>query len=494
MKLSRILSLLLAVLMLATAFVACDNGQTPGKTPGGDGDGTGDGTGDPGNQGSGDPIITQTNRQDYGATPFMFLTIAEQERFHKEIFVEIEDTEETIYESVYRRNEYVNEYLNIVIGTEAMANANSVAEQLVSGGDLTYDVYNLYKHGCISMATAGYTRDWTELDLNFDQPWWNGKAFDALKVNDMLLLMSGSILITEIDDTLAMVYNQRIYNEFEEAIGLDIYEAVLNNEWTLDTFISVVTKVHADLNSDGAYDVENDMLGYVAEPNSMAMNWGFAGGFACGTIKNGEYKLNMTSARVNAATTMLEKLANMFATEYADQSQQLDACVEDFINGRAFMTAIILRNLESMRGMEDDYGVIPYPKLDDKQKDYITHVGGASPIMMIPMQNVNDDARLGTILEAMCEASYRITRPAYYETALKEKGTRDEESKQALDMILASRIYDLAYISAQGSVWTIGGMVAAESTAFARQWDRQSDRLQRSLQTMVDKIIENNSY
>ena len=113
--------------------------------------------------------------------------------------------------------------------------------------------------------------------------------------------------------------------------------------------------------------------------------------------------------------------------------------------------------------------------------------------MMIPMQNIEDDARLSNILEAMCEASYRITRPAYYETALKEKGTRDEQSKQVLDMILDSRVYDLAYISMQGSVWSIGSMVANGTTNFARTWDRQSGRLQTVLQDMVDTIIEKNA-
>lgn len=144
--------------------------------------------------------------------------------------------------------------------------------------------------------------------------------------------------------------------------------------------------------------------------------------------------------------------------------------------------------------MESDYGVIPYPKFDENQKDYITHVGGASPIMVIPLQNTSDDERLGNILEAMCEASYRITRPAYYETALKEKGTRDEESKQILDLILDSRTYDLAYISASGLAWMIGGMIAAENDAFARQWQKQGERVQATLQDLVDSIIENNAY
>ncbi len=487
MKIRAFLALLLAVLMTAAVFAACQPKKPANPTESGD-------TGAVSETDGGKPkdeIITSVDRQDYKGASFQFLTHDDQERFHKEIFVEIHDTQEVIYESVYRRNQYVNEYLNIVIGTEPTVNATQQAEHLVLSGDTTYEVYNLFKYTCTSMLVNGYTRDWMALDLNFENPWWNDKAFDALRVNDMLLLMSGSILITDIDDTIAMVYNQKIFDDYKETIGEDLYQTVLANEWTLDKFISVVTKVHDDLNADGVYDGVNDLLGYMAERWSMANNWGFAGGFSCGTIENGEYNLNMTPARIEAATDMVEKLVKMFKTDYADQSYDLGGCIQAFIDGRALMIGVILRNLEGLRVMKDDYGVLPYPKLDDRQTKYITHVGNASPIMMIPTQNFGHDDYLSKVLEAMCEASYRITRPAYYEIALKEKGARDEESKQILDIILDARVYDLAYITSQGGVITIGETIAAGSTAFARLWDRQSERIQRELQEMVDDIIEN---
>ena len=484
MKSVKILSLLLAAIMTVAAFVSCNNGKMPGKESSG---------GEDTNQT--DEIITSVKPQDYNGTEFNFLTIADQERFHKEIFVEAEDTQEVIYASVYRRNDYVNNYLNIVINTTPSDTAYDTATTLINSSDTTYDVYNLYKHGCISLITQGYTRDWSELNnINFENPWWNSSAFENLAVNGKIFLMSGSILITEIDDTLAMVYNKDIYNEYSSVLEYDIFDEVLGGTWTLDRFISMVTKVSADLNADGEINVGDDLLGYATEPNSMAMNWPFACNFVHGTIKDGEYDMNVTSSTINNVTTMLEKLKNLFASDYADQSKQLDECVQMFTEGKSFITAIILRNLESMRDMESDYGVIPYPKFDENQKDYITHVGGASPIMVIPSQNTSDDERLGNILEAMCEASYRITRPAYYETALKEKGTRDEESKQILDLILDSRTYDLAYISASGLAWMIGGMIAAENDAFARQWQKQGERVQATLQDLVDSIIENNAY
>lgn len=97
----------------------------------------------------------------------------------------------------------MNNYLNIVINTTPSDTAYDTATTLINSSDTTYDVYNLYKHGCISLITQGYTRDWSELNnINFENPWWNSSAFENLAVNGKIFLMSGSILITEIDDTL----------------------------------------------------------------------------------------------------------------------------------------------------------------------------------------------------------------------------------------------------------------------------------------------------
>ena len=67
--------------------------------------------------------------------------------------------------------------------------------------------------------------------------------------------------------------------------------------------------------------------------------------------------------------------------------------------------------------------------------------------------------RTGAIIEALSAESYYSLTPAYYETVLKTKGARDLESGDMLDVIFASRIYDLAYMYNWGDiVGSIGGL------------------------------------
>ncbi len=79
---------------------------------------------------------------------------------------------------------------------------------------------NLYKDSD-SLSEGGETETGTTIQLVSSQNLscdirYNRKFFDNLVVNGNFFLMSGNILITEIDDTLAMVYN--VYDEFSSVL------------------------------------------------------------------------------------------------------------------------------------------------------------------------------------------------------------------------------------------------------------------------------------
>lgn len=61
-------------------------------------------------------------------------------------------------------------------------------------------------------------------------------------------------------------------------------------------------------------------------------------------------------------------------------------------------------------------------------------------------------ARTSEILEAMAAKRKEIMMPGYYEVSLQSRSARDEESSAMLDIIFASRMYDLGVIYDWGSV------------------------------------------
>ena len=98
-------------------------------------------------------------------------------------------------------------------------------------------------------------------------------------------------------------------------------------------------------------------------------------------------------------------------------------------------------HIGTLRDMETDFGVLPYPKYDEAQSEYYSRVSYYWA-NIVPITNAKLDMT-GAILEALnCESANYVV-PAYYEIALKTKYSRDEESAAMLDLIFENRVVDL---------------------------------------------------
>ena len=87
-----------------------------------------------------------------------------------------------------------------------------------------------------------------------------------------------------------------------------------------------------------------------------------------------------------------------------------------------------------LRDMKSDYGVIPYPKLDEAQDGYYTLARNVYSSFGIP-KTCTDPDMVGAVMEALGSENYRTTSPVYFETALKVKYSHDDVTSQMYDII-----------------------------------------------------------
>ena len=100
-----------------------------------------------------------------------------------------------------------------------------------------------------------------------------------------------------------------------------------------------------------------------------------------------------------------------------------------------------LGTIPTLRAMETDFGILPFPKYDETQEKYYSRVIDGF-IRCVPNFTA-DLERTSIIMEALAVESKNITIPAYFEIALRTKHTRDDESQDMLDIIHANRTMDL---------------------------------------------------
>lgn len=486
----RIISALLLAAMLTTPILtACSETtqqDSPDTAP--SGSDTSAAAGESESEGDETNLLAQIEKKDYNGYEFNYLALETgingTTRFVDEMWVE-EDSAEVILSATYNRNLFLAEQMNVNIAVTPVSNVAGTIRTSVSSGDNSYDMAGAYKPDSLTLALEGNVRDWNTLDIDYAQPWWSQGAVEKLRVQDYQFLMSGNILISEIDDTLAMVYNKDIGEEYNLE---DVYSLVLENKWTIDRFMELTSAVSDDLDGNGEMDVGTDLFGYVQDPASMTNNWFFSSDLMNSYVdEDGAFHFNVDTERVQG---MLDKLSPYFKTDNVYSGLDLYKGLVFFEEDKIYMYAIILRNVELLRNMESDFGVIPYPMYDEVQGRYLTHVGSASPILTIPLLNTEDDERLSDILEAMAISSRQYLLPAYYETALKEKMARDPETATMLDIIVDNKTYDITYLLGVGLINSASGLIKSGSTNFASSWAKTSSRNEKVAQKSFDKLIE----
>ena len=94
--------------------------------------------------------------------------------------------------------------------------------------------------------------------------------------------------------------------------------------------------------------------------------------------------------------------------------------------------------------MKDAYGILPLPKFDEEQAFYRTSSRNTHNSFSMPVTCADPDTA-GAVLEALSSSNHEKVLPAYFETALKTKYSRDDDSARMYDLIRESMFLDFGY-------------------------------------------------
>ena len=206
----------------------------------------------------------------------------------------------------------------------------------------------------------------------------------------------------------------------------------------------MMTDVVSDINGDGVMDA-SDRWGFLSHPKQVSPNfWIGAGEMSILKDENDRPYNNMTSERFMNVFDKFYSITWDAETWYSKTTGDYDVPTDNrqiFSEGRSMFMDVSFFHIGMLRDMETDFGVLPYPKYDEAQKEYYSRVSYYWA-NIIPVTNTKLDMT-GAILEALnCESANYVV-PAYYNIALKTKYSRDEESAAMLDLIFENRVVDL---------------------------------------------------
>ena len=356
-----------------------------------------------------------------------------------------EDSADLVESATYRRNQQVQEMYGITITASESSDSNYDTSALNSilAGDDAYDIIFTHSRAAFTYAVQGAAYNINDISsIHLDRPWWSQDISDSCNINGHLYVLDGDISSESLGATMCMFFNKRIFDE----LGFDYpYDLVKEGDWTFDEFSYLAKKGGKDLNGDGVLTAADDQFGFRAEEWESPMNILYTGGQKIyDKDDSGKLVLSLYSTKTVKIYDEFFSLFNNEACILFSKSSSWEGS-DMFSEGRAMFTDTELRHAKTMRNMDDDFGILPYPKFDEDDS-YTTASNGGTHLLIIPI-TVADVERTGAITEALCAIGSRDVIPAFYESSLKTKYARDEESEDMIDIIRAGRIYDIGYVA-----------------------------------------------
>ena len=359
--------------------------------------------------------------------------------------------EEALNEAIYKRNLWVEENFNVTLkesrydiaATGAFDNYIALARSLITAGDDTYDCMYLNIRTATSFITDGSLYDLNKIDeLKLEEEYWDQLIVNAAKIKDKVYFATSPAHMMATDCCWCLFFNEELIDEFNLEMP---YESVKDGSWTIDKFFEYAV-AGTQINGDSAewVDGNTNIYGISAHPYfpmhcMVGLNQPYI------IAQGDEFISNYTTEKFFDTFDKIQQTLITDCTLWAETTDSLDISeggyLAVFANHQAlFLTGEVKASLQ-LRSMDDTFGILPLPKYDENQEEYISSTTRDFLSFTIPVTNKHPEI-VATVFDAMSYKGYESVLPVYYETTVEQKGLRNEESLEMLQYIKDGKTVD----------------------------------------------------
>lgn len=341
-----------------------------------------------------------------------------------------QNTAGTINEAVHERNTAVELELDAAL-TFSHADADksdiqSEIKRLVMSGTDAYDLVISELLPFASLANDGTFRnilssEFTGFDFE-NKPYWYKEYMDDLRlVNGYEYLLAGDFFIDVLRSSHLLLFNKEMYRDHYRRDPGEVFEWVLNYEWTYEKLNGIITDMYLDKNGNSRRDYGDRWGLSISDLRSAKI--GFIVSADPGLVSRGE---DGTPRIVLGDTSRMADLTQRLSLLLVNSSCYIsDAAggnsLRDFTEGSALLCeGHWLGSLENtaLLDMKEGAGVLPHPQLYASDKRYITATSNTANVGAI-LLTAKDEAFISTVIQALNRETASRLIPKYYRDALK---------------------------------------------------------------------------
>lgn len=395
-----------------------------------------------------------------------------------------------VSDAVFERNAEIEERFGVKINIieldgdwGARDGFMAAVSNSVLSGSKDYDLVMTHSAYIVNIAVNGNGYDMANLEqIDFSKKWWCYEYVDNASLYGRYYTAMGDIGYTLYQYMMCVFFNKSIAANVDLP---DLYALVKDGEWTFEKLRQFALLVGDDLNGDNKRN-ELDRFGYGANNHTCRMTATFwdAGMTVLG--QDGKRQINLPNEKyLNIYDRLYDFVYNNSENVfYIPEGSTVETNM--FMNDQLLFFSERLGNVEKMKEMKSEYGILPFPKYDSYQESYISSARDALTAILV-CNGIGNPEMVGTITEALCMIGYRKITPAYYETSLKLKYLSDPVAMEMLDLIRDTMTFEFAstYTNSISLIYSTLGdnmnnkvpSIASIVKANSKIWQKNIDKL-----------------
>ena len=390
-----------------------------------------------------------------------------------------EDSNEKIDTLIHNRNRLMEARFGVEISRKGKVQSKSAidfwahhdyVQPLLNSGDVPFDALAMYAStaGRLILGNGGNFLDWrSEIPYCKDsikkgEEWWPVEPNISCTVMGKQYIAISDFAITSVEMAYAVIFNKElarsenvVYNYDRNTYNIDstLYDMVRANDWTLDAMKTIISGFYRNNPASVSGKDESDRYGLVATGGTDADAWCYAFGFT--TMNNDGVNTpelwNWDGSQYDAIVALRELY------DAPDTWSVIKGGVSDDYNDRALffsqkdhvlfeLNILESLKLDVMHNMEQEYGVLPFPKYNKNQPRYYSSAIGHYTTLAIPFTTAWDAERLrmsGALLEALSAENCNSVKKPYYDEIVTHHNVVDGDSVEMINIIMDGRLYDL---------------------------------------------------
>ena len=514
----KLLTLFVAVLLVLTATVTMLSLVSCGTESGGQNNNQG-GTKPNGGQGNTEERIPldlpeKNYETSSGKTPFNILewSVSNQNTAGQswipweEGHVEEEDGD-MLAAAVFDRNAWVEEEYGVEISKEyvSLNGSPSYMQRVTTNASTSANEFQLMTLRTLEIFTLVQEEMYFDMNtykdtiLHTDQPWWVQDSVKSFTLGSHLYVASTEMLLRDKGATATLYFNQTLAKDYEDLPNF--FKLVDDKEWTLEEMQLASEMVAHSNDGDDEMNSTEDIWGCFGGDDAVYYMFN-AFGYKFAHIDNFGY-VEYDYGSTESIKVMQDIFLDFMYSEHYFNLEVNKSMLEDgehlFAEGKAlFNSGLVKETTTKLKNMENLYGILPHPMLNEDQDNYSSLVWVHHDSSVGIPAHTADHEMSAIILEALSWESYYSVYPTFYETILLNRAAKDEDSKRMLQVIFQTRSYDPGQYYDTGS-YSSGlhggeGLLRLSGTGnadIAGMWAKYEDTVKLNMQKVNNWISGN---